>query len=175
MQTTTAEREPSRTDSCQSLRLLLVLEDHWRLEVTRRGLAPLSALLPELGGAWDDLGDWLGREDIPDGVPFLISPDLEYDVDLNRYFLRPAMVGSSRNTQLAAARDVRRFLDFLWCSRGGRGWREATEADHDAYWYWRRQDPGGPRVAGRPGTGSCRCSTGSIAGRTGAGWCRRAL
>jgi hypothetical protein len=124
MQTTTAEREPSCTDSCQSLRLLLVLEDHWRLEVTRRGLAPLSALLPELGGAWDDLGDWLGREDIPDGVPFLISPDLEYDVDLNRYFLRPAMVGSSRNTQLAAARDVRRFLDFLWCSRaagdGGR-------------------------------------------------------
>jgi hypothetical protein len=81
-----------------------VPEDHWRLEVThRRGLAPLSALLPELGGAWDDLGDWLGREDIPDGVPFLISPGLEYDVDLNRYFLRPAMVGSSRNTQLAAA------------------------------------------------------------------------
>jgi hypothetical protein len=24
----------------------------------------------------------------PDGVPFLISPGLEYDVDLNQYFLR---------------------------------------------------------------------------------------
>ena len=116
--------------------------------MTRRGLAPLSVLLPEAAGDWDDLDDWLDREDIPDGTPFLISPGLEYDTDLNQYFLRPALVGSSRNTQLAAARDVRRFLDFLWCSRGGRGWRDATEADHDAYWSWRRQDPSGPRVAG---------------------------
>jgi site-specific recombinase XerD len=125
-----------------------VAEERWRVEVTRRSLTPLSALLPEVTGAWDDLDDWLDGEDIPDGVPFLISPGLEYDTDLNRYFLRPALVGSSQNTQLAAAGDVRRFLDFLWCSRGGRGWRQATEADHDAYWYWRRQDPGGPRVAG---------------------------
>jgi hypothetical protein len=125
-----------------------VAEDRWRLEVTRRGLAPQSALLPGAEDSWDDLDDWLDREDIPDGTPFLISPGLEYDVDLNRYFLRPALVGSSRNTQLAAARDVRRFLDFLWHSRGGRGWRDAAEADHDAYWYWRRKDPGGPRVAG---------------------------
>lgn len=116
--------------------------------MTRRGLSPLSALLLEADGAWDDLDDWLDGEDIPDGVPFLISPRLEYEVDLNRYFLRPAMVGSARNTQMAAAGDVRRFLDFLWCSRGGRGWRDATEADHDAYWYWRRQDSAGPRVAG---------------------------
>lgn len=123
-------------------------EERWRVEVTRRGLTPLSVLLPEVAGAWDDLDDWLDGEDIPDGVPFLISPGLEYDTDLNQYFLRPAIVGSSRNTQLAAAGDVRRFLDFLWCSRGRRGWRHATEADHDAYWYWRRQDPGGPRVAG---------------------------
>jgi site-specific recombinase XerD len=124
-----------------------VFEDRWRLEVTCRGLAPLSALLPESDGAWGDLDDWLDREDIPDGVPFLISPGLEYDINLNRYFLRPALVGAARNTQLAAARDVRRFLDFLWCSRGGRRWQDATEADHDAYWYWRRQDPAGPRVA----------------------------
>jgi len=125
-----------------------VLENHWRLQLTRRGLAPLSALLPEAAGAADDLDDWLDREDIPDGVPYLISPDLEYDIGLNRYFLRPALVGASRNTQLAAARDVRRFLDFLWCAREGLGWRDAAEADHDAYWYWRRQDPAGPRVAG---------------------------
>jgi len=125
-----------------------VPENHWRLQVTRRGLAPLSALLPEAAGATNDLDDWLDREDIPDGVPYLISPDLEYDIDLNRYFLRSALVGASRNTQLAAARDIRRFLDFLWCARGGLGWREAAEADHDAYWYWRRQDPAGPRVAG---------------------------
>jgi len=125
-----------------------VLENHWRLQLTRRGLAPLSALLPEAGGAADSLDGWLDREDIPDGVPYLISPDFEYDIGLNRYFLRPALVGASRNTQLAAARDVRRFLDFLWCAREGLGWRDAAEADHDAYWYWRRQDPTGPRVAG---------------------------
>jgi Phage integrase, N-terminal SAM-like domain len=125
-----------------------VAEERWRVEVTRRGLTALSELLPDVAGAWDDLDEWLDGEDIPDGVPFLISPGLEYDTDLNRYFLRPAMVGSSRNTQLAAAGDVRRFLGFLWCSRGRRGWRDATEADHDAYWFWRRQDPGGPRVAG---------------------------
>jgi site-specific recombinase XerD len=125
-----------------------VLDNHWRLQVTRRGLAPLSTLLPEAGGAADDLDDWLDREDIPDGVPYLISPDLEYDIDLNRYFLRPALAGASRNTQLAAARDIRRFLDFLWSARGGLGWRDAAEADHDAYWYWRRQDPAGPHVAG---------------------------
>jgi site-specific recombinase XerD len=124
-----------------------VLENHWRLQVIRRGLTPLSALLPEATGVADDLDDWLDREDIPDGIPYLISPELEYDIDLNRYFLRPALVGASRNTQLAAARDVRRFLDFLWCARGGLGWRDAAEADHDAYWYWRRQDPAGPRVA----------------------------
>ncbi len=89
--------------------------------MTRRGLTPLSALLPEASGAWDDLDEWLDGEDIQDGVPFLISPGLKYDVELNSYFLRPALVGSSRNTQLAAAGDVRRFLDFLWCSRGRRG------------------------------------------------------
>jgi hypothetical protein len=79
-----------------------VAEERWRVEVTRRSLTPLSALLPEVTGAWDDLDDWLDGEDIPDGVPFLISPGLEYDTDLNRYFLRPALVGSSQNTQLAA-------------------------------------------------------------------------
>ena len=60
------------------------------MQVTRRGLASLSALLSDAAGMADDLDDWLDREDIPDGVPYLISPDLEYDMGLNRYFLRPA-------------------------------------------------------------------------------------
>jgi site-specific recombinase XerD len=130
--------------------LLSVTYGQWRVVLTKRGVLRLSELLPEVaepGGPVDDLDAWLDAEDVPDGVPFLVSPALEYDIDLNRYFLCPALVGSSRNTQLAAAGDVRRFLDFLWCSRGGRGWRDATEADHNAYWYWRRQDPAGPRVA----------------------------
>jgi hypothetical protein len=75
-----------------------VAEERWRVEVTRRGLTRQSALLPEVAGASDD---WLGGEDIPDGVPFLVAPGLEYDVDLNQYFLRPAMVGSPRNTPLS--------------------------------------------------------------------------
>jgi hypothetical protein len=104
------------------LRLLPVPEGRWRLEVTRRGLAPLSALLPEAEAAEDDLDGWLDCEDIPDRVPFLISQDLEYDVDLNEYFLRPAMVGSPWNTQLAAASDVRRFLGLSVALAGRPGW-----------------------------------------------------
>lgn len=71
--------------------------------VTRRRLAPLSVMLPEAAGAADDLDDWLDREDIPDGVPYLVSPDVGYDIDPNRYFLRPALAGASRDTQLVAS------------------------------------------------------------------------
>jgi hypothetical protein len=56
----------------------------------------LSDLLPdaaEPGGPADDLDAWLDAENVPDGVPFLVSPAMEYDIDLNRYFLRPAMTG----------------------------------------------------------------------------------
>jgi site-specific recombinase XerD len=37
----------------------------------------------------------------------------------------------------------------LWSARGGRSWRDATEADHAAYLYWRRFDPSGPRITAR--------------------------
>jgi hypothetical protein len=65
----------------------------------------LSELLPEAaepGGPADDLDAWLDAEDVPDGAPFLISPALEYDIDLNRYFLRPAIIGAAQNTRLAS-------------------------------------------------------------------------
>jgi site-specific recombinase XerD len=39
-------------------------------------------------------------------------------------------------------------LTFLGRARGGRSWREATEADHLAFHQWRRRDAAGPRVAG---------------------------
>jgi len=39
-------------------------------------------------------------------------------------------------------------LNFLHQSRGEKDWRDATEADHTAYHYWRRLDPRGPRVDG---------------------------
>jgi hypothetical protein len=110
----------------------------------------LSDLLPEVtepGGPADDLDAWLDAEDVPDGTPFLVSPALEYDIDLNRYFLRPAMIGAAQNTRLAAAGDLCRFLRFLNESRGGKSWRDAEEDDHAAFLYWRRFDPAGPRVA----------------------------
>jgi Phage integrase, N-terminal SAM-like domain len=110
----------------------------------------LSDLLPEVaepGGRADDLDAWLDAEDVPDGAPFLVSPALEYDIDLNRYFLRPAMIGAAQNTRLAAAGDLCRFLRFLHESRGGKSWRDAREDDHAAFSYWRRFDRAGPRVA----------------------------
>src|SRR6266568_6324177 len=119
------------------------------MEVTRRGLPPLASLPGVADGRHEPgLDDWLDAEDIPDVTPFLISPELEYDVDLNGYFLRPALAGAPGNTRLAAARDISRFLDFLSRCRGGCGWRDAVKADWEAYWYWRHRDPAGSRVAG---------------------------
>ena len=47
-------------------------------------------------------------------MPFLISPDGRYDIDLNSYFLlNPA----PENTQAAIAYDLASFLTFLWCHR----------------------------------------------------------
>jgi len=118
--------------------------------LTRRGVPRLSELLPgvaDAGDVADDLDAWLDERDVPAGTPFLISPALEYDIDLNRYFLAPVMAGAAQNTRLAAAGDLCRFLRFLAECRGGRSWRDAGEDDHAAYLHWRRFDPAGPRVA----------------------------
>jgi hypothetical protein len=118
--------------------------------LTKRGVPRLSELLPgvaEPGGPADDLEAWLDAEDVPDGLPFLVSPALEYDIDLNRYFLRPAMIAAAQHTRLAVAGDLCRFLRFLHESRGGKSWRDAQEDGHAAFLYWRRFDPAGPRVA----------------------------
>lgn len=101
--------------------------------LTRRGLPRLS-------------GRVLDERDVPERTPFLISPALEYDVDLNRYFLVPAMAGGGE-TRGRRRRDVCRFPRFLDESRDGRPWRDAGKDDHAAYLHWRRFDPAGPRVA----------------------------
>ena len=90
---------------------------------------------------------WLRREGIAEGTPFLLSPLFDYDVELNSYFAQQ-LAGNPRTTQEACARDLAAFLTFLWCGRGRRSWRDATEDDHRAYLVWRRRDPTGPRVAG---------------------------
>src|SRR5215472_9016359 len=94
---------------------------------------------------WDD---WLRRADLLPGTPFLISPEFEYDVALNGFFLDVPMAGRSPRTQEGYARDLAAFLNFLWLARGGRSWRDASAADHLAYLQWRRRDAAGPRVAG---------------------------
>jgi len=148
-----ADRRLCTTGHCPlsgALRLLSVTGAQWQVVLTRRGMPRLSELLPgevDPGGPIDDLDVWLDREDVPDGVPFLVSPTLDYDIDLNRYFLRPVMIGAALNTRLAAAGDLCRFLRFLHGSRGGKSWRDAAEEDHSAFLHWRRFEPAGPRVA----------------------------
>lgn len=121
----------------------------WRVHFTRRQLtmprAP-RAILQSL--PTDVVADWLDGEGVEDGVPFLISPDGHYDIDLNAYFLlRPA----PENTQAATAYDLASFLTFLWHHRqplGKRSWRNATPEDRSAYHRWRRVDERGPGVKG---------------------------
>ena len=92
--------------------------------------------------------DWLRREGIVPGTPFLISPVFEYDVVLNGFFLSAQMAGMSRRTLERYAGNLAAFLTFLLVARDGRSWRDASEADHLAYLAWRRRDAAGPRVEG---------------------------
>ncbi|OEV19362.1 integrase [Streptomyces nanshensis] len=85
---------------------------------------------------------------VPDGTPYLISPVFVYDADLNSYFHQVNLMEGPLNSQKNRASAVCRHLNFLHLSRGGKDWRDATEADHTAYHFWRRQDPKGPRVDG---------------------------
>ncbi len=120
----------------------------WRVFFTRRDLPVLGDPMVFISGLPPDLKGWLDEADIPDATPFLMSPSLEYDVDLNGFFHSAVMLGSPHNTQAGYARDLAQFLTFLWLARGRRRWRDTVEDDHLAYWHWRRRDPGGPRVAG---------------------------
>ncbi|MFG2989289.1 tyrosine-type recombinase/integrase [Streptomyces sp. NPDC048257] len=96
----------------------------------------------------DGRAEWLREIGLDPGTPFLLSPAFEYDIVLNRFFQSPGMRMHAVNTQFGYARDLAAFLTFLWVSRGGKGWRDATDADHLAYLVWRRRDGDGPRVAG---------------------------
>jgi hypothetical protein len=112
----------------------------WRVHFTRRQLpmprtqrATLQRLRPNV------IAGWLDGHGIEDGVPFLISPDGHYDIDLNSHFLlQPA----PENTQAAIAYDLASFLTFLWHHRqplGKRSWRDATPEDRAAYHWWCRR------------------------------------
>lgn len=91
---------------------------------------------------------WLDDLGIPDGTPYLLSPCFAYDVHLNSYLHQVNLMEGPINSQINRASALCRHLNFLHRSRGGKDWRAATEADHTAYYYWRRRDPRGPRVDG---------------------------
>lgn len=121
----------------------------WRVHFTRRQLVMPRTARPTLRSLNADVAsEWLDSKGIEDGAPFLISPDGQYDIDLNAYFLlHPA----PENTQAAIAYDLAGFLTFLWHHRqplGKRSWRDATPEDRAAYHRWRRVDERGPGVKG---------------------------
>ncbi|MBA74088.1 MAG: integrase [Tistrella sp.] len=126
-----------------------VIEDRtrWSLHRVREAFSP--PLLPELSGfsgveAWSR---WRSDLAIPVGTPFLIAPDLSYDVKLNAFFYSADMLSSRMSTRLGYARDLKGFLDFLEHARVGTSWWNADQEDHRAYLVWRREDLTGPRVS----------------------------
>ena len=93
-----------------------------------------------------DWVEWREAAAIPPKTPFLLSPNFDYDVALNSFFLSGDMLCRAWNTQDGYARDLKAFLNFLWHNRNRASWRDATTADHLAYLGWRRKDPAGPRI-----------------------------
>lgn len=120
-----------------------MLEIGWTVHYTSRDID-----WPAAGPSWlrdlpDNLMSWLEG-----GLPFLLSPRCAYDVVLNSYFHRVDLIDAPWNSNANRALALAGYLNFLHCARGGKSWRQATEADHLAYHQWRRRDPAGPRVAG---------------------------
>lgn len=120
----------------------------WHVRFTLAELPSPVEPLPFVAGLPGGWEQWLRREGLVAGIPYLFSPSFEYDVVLNGFFRSREMVGSARRTWAGYARDLAAFLTFLSSARSGRSWRDAEEADHLAYLYWRRRDSAGPRVSG---------------------------
>jgi hypothetical protein len=120
----------------------------WTVHYTARDVAEPEDVPVWLRGVSDGVRSWLDEAGVPDGLPFLLSPRFEYDVALNSYFHRPALIDAPWNSNANRARALAGFLNFLDRARGGRPWRGATEADHLAFHQWRRRDAEGPQVAG---------------------------
>jgi site-specific recombinase XerD len=123
-------------------------EPAWTVHFTSRDVVQPESVASGLQRLPDGLEEWLDEAGLPDGLPFLLSPRWEYDVMLNSYFQRPQLVGAPFSSNANRARALAGFLTFVYRARGGRGWREVTEADHLAYHQWRRRDAAGPQVSG---------------------------
>ncbi|MFZ3491933.1 integrase [Streptomyces sp. 5.8] len=126
----------------------MLRQDAWSVHYSSRDLPQPEPQPWHLRFSPDEWELWLDDLGIPDGTPYLLSPCFVYDTDLNSYFHQVNLMEGPLNSQLNRASALCRSLNFLHWSRGGKGWRDATEADHTAYHYWRRRDPGGPRIDG---------------------------
>jgi hypothetical protein len=119
----------------------------WTVHFVSRDLPTPTTTRSFLDVRPSDLVSWLDEAGLPDGLPFLLSPRFEYDVELNSYFLQ-ANLTAPWNSNANRARALARFFTFLHTARGEKSWRAATEADHLAFHQWRRRDEAGPQVEG---------------------------
>jgi hypothetical protein len=71
------------------------INERWQVRLTRAELPSPTDPLPWVRGLPAGWREWIGREDIPPGTPFLISPSYEYDVTLNSFFLQAEMICSA--------------------------------------------------------------------------------
>ncbi|MCR2818919.1 tyrosine-type recombinase/integrase [Microbacterium sp. zg.Y1090] len=118
--------------------------DVWTLHYASDHYASLDAVGLPLFADWEG---WRRDVGIPRGTPFLLSPELHYDVALNKFFHSTEMLPAALSTRQGYARDLRSFLDFLERGRGRRPWTEATVDDHAAYMAWRRENALGPLIS----------------------------
>lgn len=77
------------------------------------------------------------------GLPFLLRPDGEPDVDVLAFFASSSFKLLSEQTRLSYAKDLRLFLSFL--ESQSKPWRASTEADLLDFEHWRRRDLANPR------------------------------
>ncbi|MFF1463388.1 site-specific integrase [Streptomyces sp. NPDC058330] len=124
------------------------IESTWTVHFASRDLPELEDVPPYLYEAREGCVSWLDEAGVPDGLPYLLSPRFEYDVVLNSYFFQANLLTAPWNSNANRARALARFCGFLHVARGGKSWRQATEADHIAFHQWRRRDEAGPRVEG---------------------------
>ncbi|MBK6042237.1 integrase [Streptomyces sp. MBT55] len=126
----------------------MLRQSAWSVHYSSRDLPQPEPQPWHLQISADEWELWLDDLGIPDGTPYLLSPCFVYDTDLNSYFHQVNLMEGPLNSQLNRASALCRKLSFLHQSRGGKDWRDANEADHTAYYYWRRRDLRGPRVDG---------------------------
>lgn len=92
---------------------------------------------------WDDLRERENNVGVRPGQWFLSQVGVPSDPEVVAFFNSPGFQRRAVGTQLAYARDLKVFFEFL-ASRD-RIWRDATHVDVEDYEFWRRRDPTNPR------------------------------